>query len=288
MSNATLDSAEVELAKSEVADEHEKNHTDYERQTLEQCKYNAFREHYIGQPSRGDPDNNTNLTAETLDGYRAANYFGDNIVVVGTGGIDHDSFVDQVNQSFSSIGQTTSVERPNSEKPVYVPALLMIRDDEMINANVGVFYDAPGRKHADYYSFKLLEAMFGSYRIDKHAQNINDVQKQYNAFHSLVGDLPDVTLANCHYFAGSDYGLFGNYLFGNEVFVRQMNYCGVSVPTIYSHYVNDVEVVRGRNALYNSMMNNSNNTKDSNESIGCNMLALGRNVTRSEIATRLS
>jgi len=164
----------------------------------------------------------------------------------------------------------------------------MIRDDEMVNANVGVFYDAPSRKDPDYHSFQLLSAMFGNYRIDRHAGHLNDVQKQYNAFHSLVGDLPDVTIANNHYIAGSDYGLFGNYLFGNEVFVRQMNYCGVSVPTIYSHYVNDVEVVRARNSIYNDLMTKANCTKSSNERIGQNMLVLGRDVTRSEIASRLS
>lgn len=288
VSNANLDSAEIELAKREVADEHEKNHTDYENTTIEQCHYNAFREHMIGQPKKGDPDQLQNLNADVLDGYRAANYFGDNIVIVGTGGVDHDSFVDSVNQAFSSIGQTTSVERPNQEKPVYIPALLMIRDDEMINANVGVFYDAPGIKHEDYYSFCLLKAMFGSYAIDRNANNLNETQKQYNAMHTLLGDLPDVTHANSHYFAYSDQGLWGNWIFGNEVFVRQMNYCGVSVPTIYSHYVNDVEIIRGRNALYNEMMERTNCHVANNEDIGASMLSLGRRVTRSEVATRLS
>jgi hypothetical protein len=33
-----------------------------------------------------------------------------------------------------------------------------------------------------------------------------------------------------------------------------MNYCGVGLPTIYSHFFSDVEVVRGRNALYNELL----------------------------------
>jgi len=32
----------------------------------------------------------------------------------------------------------------------------MIRDDEMVNSSVGVFYDAPGWKHKDFYSFLML------------------------------------------------------------------------------------------------------------------------------------
>ena len=73
--------------------------------------------------------------------------------------------------------------------------------------------------------------------------------------HALLGDLVDVTRSECHYLAYSDSGLFGNYFFGNEVFTRQMNYCGVCLPTIYSHFLNDVEVVRGRNNLYNDLLN---------------------------------
>ena len=105
VSNATLDSAEIELTKQEVAQEHDRNHKDYEGMLLEQAHYNAYRDHMMGQPTRGDPDQLQNLNADVLNEYRAANYFGDNIVIVGTGGIgNHDDFVDQVNQAFSSIG----------------------------------------------------------------------------------------------------------------------------------------------------------------------------------------
>ena len=34
-----------------------------------------------------------------------------------------------------------------------------MRDDEMVNSNVGVFYDAPGLKDDDYTSFLLLKHM---------------------------------------------------------------------------------------------------------------------------------
>jgi hypothetical protein len=53
----------------------------------------------------------------------------------------------------------------------------MIRDDEMYNSSVGVFYEAPHWKHPDFYSFLLLQRMFGSYQIDKHAEHINDCEK---------------------------------------------------------------------------------------------------------------
>lgn len=254
--NPALNQGELELVKDEVSREHEDNHNRFVETTLENCHFNSFREHMLGQPIKGDRDLTHTLGVDHLRDYHTANYYGDNLVVVATGDVSHDQIVDAVEQNFASLPKSTSVHAKNTEKPIYIPALLFIRDDEMYNSNVGVFYDAPSVKDEDYYAFLLLKNMFGSFRIDQHAEHINDCHKQYNSMHSLLGALPDVTRADSHYMAYSDAGIFGNYFFGNEVFTRQMNYCGVCLPTIYSHYCNDVEVFRGRNALYNSLMSN--------------------------------
>ena len=285
--NASLDPAEIELTKQEVAAEHETSSTDYEKTTLENVHFNSYRDHMLGQPIKGEADQLNSIDADTLAGYRAANYFGDNIVIVGTGGVDHDSFVDQVNQAFGQISKTTVAQPVNTDKPFTTPSLMFIRDDEMINSNVGVFYDAPSIKDPDYYGFLLLKHMFGSYRIDQHAEHLNDVKKQYNSMHALLGELVDVTRADAHYFAYSDTGIFGNYFYGNEVFTRQMNYCGVCLPTIYSHYLNDVEVIRGRTHLFQSLQNTEHHN-DINKEIGAQLLSLGRRLHRSELASRVS
>ncbi len=131
---------------------------------------------------------------------------------------------------------------------------MFVRDDEMINSNVGVFYDAPSWKHEDFYGFLLLQRIFGSFQSDIHAEHLNDVQKQYNALHAFIGNMPDVTKHECIYSPYSDCGIFGNYFFGNEIFTRYMNYAGVGMPTLYSNYLTDVEVYRARNKLYNELM----------------------------------
>ena len=192
-----------------------------------------------------------------------------------------------MSSAFATLPKESGIPTKNTEKPIYVPAILMIRDDEMYNSNVGIFYDAPSVKDEDYYSFLLLKNMFGSYNIQDNAEHLNDVQKQYNSMHSLLGNLPDVTKAESKYFAYSDCGIFGNYFFGNEVFTRQMNYCGVCLPTIYSHYLNDVECIRGRNKIYNDLLNNET-PKSINEEIGLQFLQQGRRAPRTEVATRVA
>jgi len=255
--------------------------------TMEAVHYNAFRDHQMGQPIRGEPDSIQNLTADMLNQYRAANFTGENIVIVGTGNVDHDVFVKLVDQAFGTIQDKASTDQANSDPCVYVPALLMMRDDEMYNANVGVFYDAPTVNHEDYYSFQLLKHMIGDYDIQKNAEHLNDTQKQYNATQSVLGELVDVTKQTCQYYAYSDCAIWGSYLFGNEVFVRQMNWVGMAAPTFYSDYVNEVEVVRARNAYWNELMAQKSPIVV-NKEIGKQMIQTGRRTTRSEIAKRIS
>ena len=83
---------------------------------------------------------------------------------------------------------------------------------------------------------------------------MNDGGKQYNAMHTLLTELPDVTKQECIYSPYSDTGSFGNYFFGNEIFTRQMNYCGMHQATVYADYLNQVEVYRARNRLYNELL----------------------------------
>lgn len=166
VANASLDSAEVELTKQELAGRHEGNYKDYEGTLLENAHFNSYRDHQLGQPTKGDPDMLQGLSVDDLQNYKAANYYGDNLVVVGTGNVDHDSLVDAVNKSMGALAKTTNVPTANSEKAIYTPSLLFIRDDEMVNTNVGVFYDAPTWKDPDFYGFILLKHMFGQFRIN--------------------------------------------------------------------------------------------------------------------------
>lgn len=206
-------------------------------------------------------------------------------MVVGTGNVNHSELVDLAEEHLADIQKSPNEETPipNAERPIYSPALLFIRDDEMYNSNIGVFYDAPGMKHKDYYAFQLMQRIFGTYHIQKNAEHLNDVLKQYNALHTMIGDLPDVTRSRCYHLAYSDAGIFGNYFFGNEIFTRQMTYCGMCLPTIYAHYMNEVEVFRARNKIYNELLNESCLLGTAHD-IASQVFFQGRRVPRSEIA----
>jgi processing peptidase subunit beta len=75
--------------------------------------------------------------------FHSTYYTGENMVIVGTGNIQHQQLVDLAEAHFSKVPKTSPTPRRSDNKPVFIPALLFIRDDEMVNSNVGVFYDAP-------------------------------------------------------------------------------------------------------------------------------------------------
>ena len=123
---------------------------------MENVYFNVFKDHMMGQPILGDIDNIREITRDMVTDFHQRNYFGENMVVVGAGNIDHQMLVDLVEQHLSGLPRTSMLQMHNMEKAIFNPGLLMIRDDEKVNSSVGVFYDAPSWKDEDFYSFLLL------------------------------------------------------------------------------------------------------------------------------------
>ena len=56
-------------------------------------------------------------------------------------------------------------------------------------------------------------------------------------FEAWCANFPDVTRGQAIYSPYRDCGLFGTFLYGNEVFSRMMAYTGVFIPASYGQYV---------------------------------------------------
>ena len=63
---------------------------------MENVYFNVFRDHMMGQPILGDIDNIRQINREMVVDFHQRNYFGENIVVVGAGNVDHQQLVDLV------------------------------------------------------------------------------------------------------------------------------------------------------------------------------------------------
>ena len=63
---------------------------------MENVYFNVFKDHMMGQPILGDIDNIREITRDMVTDFHQRNYFGENMVVVGAGNIDHQMLVDLV------------------------------------------------------------------------------------------------------------------------------------------------------------------------------------------------
>lgn len=94
--NPSLNSAEFGLLKDEVSAEHDLGYQRLEETTLESCHFNSFRDHMLGQPIKGDRDLTQEIQLDDVRNYMSAHYYGDNLVVVATGEVNHHQIVDAV------------------------------------------------------------------------------------------------------------------------------------------------------------------------------------------------
>lgn len=183
----------------------------------------------------------------------------------------------------------SNAELANIDKPFNTPSLMFMRDDEMANFNIAVFLQAPTWTNEDYWAFRVLNHMIGEYREDRHTgANLNAVDRQYSTMHALLGNLPDISIQKSFYWPGSDYGLFGSYLHGNEVHSIQMLYVSQIVASEYAYHINQAEIFRSRNAFWNELLNASGSSHETNSQVANEVIQLGRRVPRSEQALRVS
>lgn len=80
--------------------------------------------------------------------------------------------------------------------------------------------------------------IIGDYRCDKYTgEHLNSAHLQYNSFHSHLGNFPDLILHQPFYFVYSDTALFGNFIYGNEMYTPEMS---VLTQNKMSSYAQDV------------------------------------------------
>ena len=108
----------------------------------------------------------------------------------------------------------------------------------MLNTAFAVAFEAPSWNYPDYFAMQYFKRIIGEYRCDKFTgEHLNSAHLQYNSFHTYLGNYPDMILHQPFYFAYSDTGLFGNFIYGNEMYSPEMAVVTQNQMSIYAQYV---------------------------------------------------
>jgi len=256
--------------------------------TMENLYYTSYRDHHQGQPVRGIRENVGSIGQADIRQWVDSNCVGKNLVVVATGDVSHEQVSNEVTKNFGQLAQSSGTELANMDKPIYTPSMMFMRDDEMANLNVTMFFNAPTYTNEDYWAMRFMNVLMGEYREDLHTgANLNATDRQYSELHKMLGNLPDISIHKSFYEPSGDNALFGSYLHGNEVHGPQMLYVSQLVASEYGYQIGQAEIFRARSRYFNDLLN-ANSGNATNSEVANEAIHFGRVVPRSEKATRIS
>lgn len=84
--------------------------------------------------------------------YVANTFIGPKVIVSVSGrGLDHQSVVSSCQKGLSSLSSQSNVDDHNSDKPSFTASTMFMRDDELVNVNSGVFFEAPSHNSNEHF-----------------------------------------------------------------------------------------------------------------------------------------
>ena len=107
------------------------------------------------------------------------------VVSVAGGNVEHSAIETLVQKKLGQVAQDSKSTPVNQEQVEFTPSTLYMRDDEMNNVNVGVFFKAPSYDSEEYFQLKLLQKIMGEYQADKFTGRwLNLPDRQYSTMHA--------------------------------------------------------------------------------------------------------
>jgi predicted Zn-dependent peptidase len=88
--NSKYERYHVELEKETIWQELQSTNDDSFETLMENVYYNVYRKHMMGLPILGEIDNIHKINRDMIVDYHQRMYFAENMIMVGTGNINHD------------------------------------------------------------------------------------------------------------------------------------------------------------------------------------------------------
>lgn len=124
----------------------------------------------IGRPILGTSDIIKNMTPDHIRGYMNDHYGADQLVLSAAGHIDHDDFVDMINESFTNLKSDISF---TTDQATYQGGdFRKVQDLEQAHLILG--FESIPYTHNDYYTMSLFTTLFGGGMSSRLFQEIRE------------------------------------------------------------------------------------------------------------------
>ncbi|XP_051117540.1 probable mitochondrial-processing peptidase subunit beta, mitochondrial isoform X1 [Andrographis paniculata] len=244
----------------------------------------AFQYTPLGRTILGPAENIKKIGKEHLRNYISTHYTAPRTVIVGSGAVKHEEFVEEVKKLFTKLSSnpTTTSELVAKEPSSFTGSEVRMVDDDIPLAQFAVAFEGASWTDPDSIALMVMQSMLGSWNKNagggKHmgselAQKvgINEIAESMMAF-------------NTNY---KDTGLFGVYAVAKPDCLDDLSYAIMYEITKLCYRVSEADVIRARNQLKSSLLLHIDGTSPIAEDIGRQLITYGRRIPYAELFSRI-
>ncbi len=236
----------------------------------------------LGRTILGPKANILSITRDDLASYIKTNYTADRMVLVGTGGVDHEQLVKHAEQHFAKLPVSPNpipLGRLSHPKTKFVGSEVRIRDDELPTAHVAIAVEGVGWSSPDYFPMLVMQSIFGNWDRSLGAAGLMSSRLSHIiSSNNLANSFMSFSTSY------SDTGLWGIYLV-TENLQNMDDMCHFTLREWTRMSINptDVEVERAKSQLKASLLLSLDGTTAIAEDIGRQLVTSGYRMTPQQI-----
>ena len=204
------------------------------------------------------------------------------MVLVGTGGVDHEQLVKHAEQHFANLPVSPNpipLGRLSHPKTDFVGSEVRIRDDTLPTAHVAIAVEGVGWSSPDYFPMLVMQSIFGNWDRSLGAAGLMSSRLSHIiSSHNLANSFMSFSTSY------SDTGLWGIYLVTENLMnMDDLAHSTLREWTRMSIAPKDVEVERAKSQLKASLLLSLDGSTAIAEDIGRQLVTSGRRMTPKQI-----
>jgi len=157
---------EVESVRKNVIHDKEAIESNTKQSLFEYLHQAAFQKSPLERSPFGELETLSNISKDQVVNYVNTHYTGPRVVVSGTGPVTHEELVQLSGKHFEKLSPGYKVDFNTLGDMDFIGSEIRIRDDEMHDAHVLISLQGVSSSDPDYYTFKLIQILFGSWDVN--------------------------------------------------------------------------------------------------------------------------
>jgi len=282
LQNSRLENNAIERERDVILREQQEVDKQLEEVVFDHLHSVAFQGQPLGRTILGPKANILSIKQDDLSSYIRTNYTADRMVLVGTGGVEHQELVRLAEKHFSSLPVSPNpirLGRQTHPKTSFTGAEVRIRDDDIPTANIAITVEGVGWSSSDYFPMLVMQSIFGNWDRSLGASpllssRLSHIVSNNNLANSFMSFSTSY----------SDTGLWGIYLVSENLMnLDDLVHFTLKEWSRMSMAPTDVEVERAKSQLKAGLLLGLDGTTAIAEDIGRQLVTSGRRLTPRQI-----